>query len=160
MKSSRMIRMVAVLLALVLLIGTAPVALADSGYTLQSGEINTHFLGLQSCTDTEGIPLATSTRTRGNVFPAPNIENHTYVSYIADITHVYAREHLPYIIGYPDGSVRPERDMSRAEAAMVFHRMFWWTRDASEWSRDRLFDRNTFDDVPMDTWFTEAVETL
>ena len=159
MKSNRMTRMMAVLLVLVLLIGAVP-AFASGGYTLQSGEITTHFLGLQSCTDTEGIELAPSTRTRGNVFPAQTIENYTYVRYTADITHVYAREHLPYIIGYPDGSVRPERDMSRAEAAMVFHRMFWWTRDASEWSRDRLFDRNTFDDVPMDTWFTEAIETL
>jgi len=159
-KPNKVTRTLSVLLALVLLIGTAPAALANSGYTLQSGEINTHFLGLQSCTDTEGTPLAPSTRTSGDVLPAPNIENHTYVSYTADITHVYSREHLPYIIGYPDGSVEPERDMTRAEAAMVFHRIFWWTRDASEWDRDRLFDRNTFDDVPHGRWFSEAVETL
>ena len=160
-KSNKITRTLSVLLALVLLIGTVPAtALANSGYTLQAGEINTHFLGLQSCTDTEGAPLAPSTRARGNPFPAPNIWNYTYVRYTADITQVFSREHLPYIIGYPDGSVGPEREMLRSEAAMVFHRMFWWTRDASEWNRDRLFDRNTFDDVPLDRWFTEAVETL
>jgi|GEM_PF-2426541 len=158
MKSNRITRTLAVLMVLVLLIGTAP-ALA-SGYSLQSGEITTHFLGLQSCSDTEGAELAPSTRTQGNPFPAPTIENHTYVSYTADITQVFAREHLPYIQGYPDGSVGSERNMTRAEAAMVFHRMFWWTRDASEWTRDRLFDNNTFDDVSLDRWFTEAVETL
>ena len=159
-KSIRLTRSLAVLMALVLLIGTVPAFAHTPGYSLQGGEITTHFLGLQSCSDTEGVELAPSTRTRGNPFPAPSIENHSYVSYTADITQVFAREHLPYIIGFPNGGVGPEQDMTRAEAAMVFHRMFWWTRGASEFTRDRLFDRNTFDDVPLDRWFAEAVETL
>ena len=152
--------MLAVLMALVLLVGAVPALAHTPGYTLQSGEITTYFLGLESPEDTEGTALAPSTRVRGNPFPAPNIENHSYVRYTSTVQHIYAHEHLPYIIGFPHGGVGPDQDMTRAEAAMVFHRMFWWTRDASEFTRDRLFDRNTFDDVSLDRWFSEAVETL
>ena len=146
------------LLTLALFVGTIPASAGN--YTLQSGEITTHFIGLQSSEDAEGISLAPSVQTRGNPIPAQTIENHTYVSYTANVRHIYAREHLPYIIGYPDSSVQPEREMSRAEAAMVFHRMFWWTRDSSEFNRDKLFTRETFDDVERADWFYEAVKTL
>jgi len=136
----------------------APPALA--AVTWQEGEETTHFTGLHSHNDTEGQPLAPAERETGPVRAAPDIPNYVFVRYEKETTHVYSRQHLPYIRGYPDGSVGPEREMIRSEAAMVFHRMFWWYRDSSYFTQGSLFNRNTFSDVPFGAWFYEAVETL
>ncbi|MCL2843818.1 MAG: isopeptide-forming domain-containing fimbrial protein [Oscillospiraceae bacterium] len=150
-------RLIAVLLVLALLFAAAPIA---NAYTLQTGKITTHYIGLNDHTDTAGQQLTASTERSGSSLAAPDIEHHRFVRYTQEITHVYSQQHRPYIIGFPDGSVGPERDMTRAEAAMVFHRMFWWERDSSDFTRSSLFTTNTFRDVSLEDWFGEAVETL
>lgn len=64
-------------------------------------------------------------------------------------------DHFGYIIGYPDGTVRPEYNITRAEVATIFFRML------KEESRNKLWaTTNTFSDVSRGNWFNTAVSTL
>ncbi len=64
-------------------------------------------------------------------------------------------DHFAYIIGYPDGTVRPEREITRAEVATIFFRML--TDEAREryWSTE-----NDFTDVAQGDWYNNAISTL
>lgn len=64
-------------------------------------------------------------------------------------------DHYAYIIGYPDGTVRPEREITRAEVATIFFRML--TDEAREyyWSTS-----NDFTDVAEGDWYNNAISTL
>lgn len=61
------------------------------------------------------------------------------------------REHDAYLSGYPDGTFRPENDMTRAEAAQMFYNLLL-DKDVSSDTR--------FSDVPADAWYTDAVNAL
>ena len=63
--------------------------------------------------------------------------------------------HYAYIIGYPDGSVRPGAEISRAEVATIFFRMLSDKSRAELWSSD-----NSYEDVTADNWYNNAVSTL
>ena len=61
------------------------------------------------------------------------------------------QDHRLYMVGYPDNTFGPNRNMTRAEAAQMFYAL--------------LLDQNvsyteTFSDVPSDAWYAEAVNTL
>ena len=64
-------------------------------------------------------------------------------------------KHDAYICGYPDGTVKPERQITRAEVATIFFRLL--TDDARQrnWSSE-----NNFSDVSADKWYNNAVSTL
>ena len=60
-------------------------------------------------------------------------------------------DHNAYLNGYPGSRFGPDNNMTRAEVAQMFYNL--------------LLDKNvpitvTFDDVPADAWYTEAVNTL
>ena len=59
--------------------------------------------------------------------------------------------HIPYIIGYVDGSVRPLDKMARAEAAMMLYRLL---------RNPQVKNTASFTDVAGDCWYSEAVLTL
>ena len=64
-------------------------------------------------------------------------------------------DHVAYIIGYPDGTVRPNRSITRAEVATIFFRLL--TDDA----RDRYWSQtNTYTDVIPEAWYNNAISTL
>lgn len=64
-------------------------------------------------------------------------------------------DHFAYIVGYADGTVRPEENISRAETAMIFFRLL--TPEV----RDRnLTSYNPFTDVQDDMWYTKAISTM
>jgi len=64
-------------------------------------------------------------------------------------------DHYAYIIGYPDGTVRPEANITRAEAATIFFRMLTDEARAHYWSQT-----NNFTDVSAEDWFNNAISTL
>ncbi len=64
-------------------------------------------------------------------------------------------DHFGYIIGYPDETVRPTQNITRAEVATIFFRMMTDTARAHYWSTE-----NTFSDVSEDDWFNNAISTL
>lgn len=52
------------------------------------------------------------------------ITNYTYADYTESVEYVYSHKDLTYIIGYPDKGVHPNGDLTRAEAAMIFYRLY------------------------------------
>ena len=64
-------------------------------------------------------------------------------------------DHVAYIMGYPDGRVRPEGEITRAEACTIFFRLL------TESSRDYYFSKvNDYTDVARGDWFNNAISTL
>lgn len=64
-------------------------------------------------------------------------------------------DHFAYIIGYPDGTVQPEGNITRAEVATIFFRLLKDETRADMWS-----NKNDFYDVGKYDWFNNAVSTL
>ena len=63
-------------------------------------------------------------------------------------------EHKAYIVGYDDGTFRPENDMTRAEAATIFARL------VSDKKGERISGNSKFDDVSSNDWFAKEVGYL
>lgn len=84
------------------------------------------------------------------------ITNYTYADYTESVEYVYSHKDLTYIIGYPDKGVHPNGDLTRAEAAMIFYRLY----DGDYPSFTRRMSNSTFKDVSAKNWFYEPVETL
>ncbi len=64
-------------------------------------------------------------------------------------------DHYAYVVGYPDGMVRPSGNITRAEAATIFFRLL--TDD----SRNQFWmTTNAYSDVNRGDWFNNAVSTL
>lgn len=63
--------------------------------------------------------------------------------------------HFAYIMGYPDGLVRPEADITRAEVATIFFRLLEENSRASLWT-----DSNDFTDVSSNRWYNTAISTM
>ena len=81
------------------------------------------------------------------------INGYVYESFSEATEHVYSKECLTYIKGYPDKTVRGERFLSRAEAATIFYRLY----DGFYPQVQRQMTSTTFSDIPQDAWyFTEA----
>lgn len=118
------------------------------------------------------VPGETVT-VRGDIFTAPrgkvlagwSLEENGKVDYKAGDTFrmpgssydLYAvwkdaetMTHTAYISGYPDGTVGPDRTITRAEAATMFYNLL-----SSKNSTPR-----TFVDVPMNQWYANAVTSL
>jgi hypothetical protein len=68
---------------------------------------------------------------------------------------IFTADHIKYIYGYPDGLVKPERNLTRAEAAAVFFRLLSDGYRAGVISRE-----NAFSDVNPGDWFNTEVSTL
>ena len=64
-------------------------------------------------------------------------------------------EHFAYIIGYEDGTVRPDAGITRAEVATIFFRLLTDEARESFWS-----DTNDYSDVADGSWYNIAVSTL
>ncbi len=64
-------------------------------------------------------------------------------------------DHFAYIVGYPDGKIRPENNITRDEVATIFFRLL------TDGTRDIYWTRvNHYIDVPEDLWSNNAISTL
>ena len=64
-------------------------------------------------------------------------------------------DHYAYVVGYSDGTVRPDANISRAEVATIFFRLL------KEEVRDsNLTTENTFADVTNGQWHNKAISTM
>lgn len=64
-------------------------------------------------------------------------------------------DHFAYIVGYEDGTVRPENNITRAEVATIFFRLL------TEESREAYYSEvNAFTDVSDGDWYNNAISTL
>ena len=64
-------------------------------------------------------------------------------------------DHYSYLIGYADGTVRPNGKITRVEVATIFFRLLDDDTRAKYWS-----SKNDFSDVSADKWYNNAVSTL
>ena len=64
------------------------------------------------------------------------------------------KEHKAYIVGYPDGTFRPNGDMSRAEAAAIFARLI------SEEKGESITGKPSFTDVSSEEWYYSYIGYL
>ena len=64
-------------------------------------------------------------------------------------------DHYAYIIGYPDGLVKPNGNITRAEVATIFFRLL--TEEVRE---ANLISSNSFGDVEYGMWFNTAISTM
>lgn len=64
-------------------------------------------------------------------------------------------DHFAYVIGYPDGNVKPMGNITRAEVATIFFRLL------KDDVRDgNLTTTNVFNDVNEGNWFNTAISTM
>ncbi|WP_304508767.1 InlB B-repeat-containing protein [Anaerotignum sp.] len=64
-------------------------------------------------------------------------------------------DHFKYVAGYPDGTVRPNGNVTRAEVTAMFYRLLTASR------RDEIFtSSNSFSDVTQDLWYNKAVSSM
>lgn len=64
-------------------------------------------------------------------------------------------DHFAYVIGYPDGKVHPEGNISRAETAIIFFRLL-----KSDIRDGNLTADNEFSDVSDGQWHNKAISTM
>ena len=80
----------------------------------------------------------------------------TYVNGVLKAIEVLNKEiHFNYVIGYTDGTIRPNNDISRAEVATIFFRLL--TDEARE---QYTTTAGNFTDVKAGMWCNRAIATL
>ncbi len=65
------------------------------------------------------------------------------------------KDHYAYVMGYPEGDIRPNGNITRAEAVTMIFRLL-----KEEVKVANLTEENVFVDVTADDWFNTAVSTL
>ena len=64
-------------------------------------------------------------------------------------------DHYAYVMGYPDGTVRPNGSITRAEVSAILFRLL------SDKTRDEYFTtESSFTDVKAGTWYNNSIATL
>jgi len=71
------------------------------------------------------------------------------------LAEIFSPYHNSFIIGTPDGMIRPHGNITRAEVATVLFRLLDDNFRAAQWSQ-----QNRFSDVHMNQWFNNAVSTM
>ena len=64
-------------------------------------------------------------------------------------------DHFAYIVGYPDGTVQPNGQITRAEATTIFFRLL-----TDESREANLTKTNRYTDVAAGAWYNTAVSTM
>lgn len=68
---------------------------------------------------------------------------------------VKLNDHIAYIAGYPDGTVKPNGNVTRAETATIIWRLM------TDEERDEILTaENDFSDMTEDLWYNKAVSSL
>lgn len=85
------------------------------------------------------------------------IEGYSYRDYSEEVQQIYTHKDLPYIQGYPDKTVRPERYLSRCEAVAIFYRLYDGQYPSS--INTGMTDK-TFSDVPANAWYYNELSKM
>lgn len=111
---------------------------------------------LNGCGGGEIINPETYSISRSEKTPQ-KIEDWVYVDYEESVDYIYIPEDIPYIVGYPDDTVRPLRYLTRAEAAAIFYRLYDgnYPKEVNKYKEGK-----TFTDVPEDHWAHDNIVQL
>lgn len=96
-------------------------------------------------------------RLDGGKHPTDTAKNSRITVYNAEaaVPALFTDDHYAYIVGGPDGTVRPNDNMTRAGVATIFFRLLKDSvRDAN------LLTGNTYTDVPDGHWANAAISTM
>ncbi|MCL2842650.1 MAG: S-layer homology domain-containing protein, partial [Oscillospiraceae bacterium] len=63
--------------------------------------------------------------------------------------------HYAYLIGFPDGTVGPRANITRAEVATIFFRLICDEYRIEIWSQE-----NPFSDVALERWYNNSISTM
>jgi uncharacterized repeat protein (TIGR02543 family) len=141
---------------------TAPAAPSRSGYTFDGWDKDFSNVTSDITVTAQYTAVSTGTVTGGgggggaSTTPTPTPEPTPDEIDVVDegpILASFVQEHIAYIQGYPDGSVRPDGGVTRAEVAMMIWRLL---ADAEK--NDAIASQ--FRDVADDAWYAQAVKYL
>lgn len=121
--------------------------------------------GSTTATTPTPAPVATATPAAGEATADPNatMDPATPSSTIPPYTPADNKvpsvlngdDHFVYIIGYPEGDVRPEGNITREEVATIFYRIL------KDEYRDTVYTKNhNYSDVELSRWSNKAIATL
>ena len=96
----------------------------------------------------------TNTYTGQPTAPEPSVEDTTPTVNTISIP-VFTKKHIAYIKGYPDATVRPTSNITRAETATMIYRLLTDVRRS-----EIKTDKNTFHDVESNFWYNESVSSM
>lgn len=89
------------------------------------------------------------------VLSAENPDIEVYAHWKSDTFRVFLEDHVKYVAGYPDGTVRPNGNITRAEVAVILYSVLTPGMRAQYETA-----HNPFPDVPNGAWYTKAVLTV
>ena len=119
-------------------------------YTVLRSDAGDTLTNTATVTTPDGGPTGEDT-TETPVKPVPPIRPPVD----PDKPELNTEDHYAYIVGYPDGNVKPEGNITRAEVATIFFRLL------TDESRDEFWSQtNPYSDVSEDDWYNNAVSTL
>ena len=70
-------------------------------------------------------------------------------------SHLIADDHFAYVVGYPDGTVQPEGNITREEITTIFFRLL-----KDEYRTKIMDSENSFPDVDVKRWSNKAISTM
>lgn len=98
------------------------------------------------------LPALPSTLLASEILPTTDIADGDAAT---DRPALDRENHNAYLVGYEDGTVRPQNPITRAEVATIFFRLL------TDNGRDRyLTTESDFTDVSADAWYNTPVSTL
>ena len=109
----------------------------------------------------ETTPTGNDTRFQRNEAFVTHIRgtvgNRTYTAQWEQGRVPVSGDHRAFLIGFPDNTMRPQAELTRAEAATIFFRLIddGFRAQPNVWSTT-----NNFADVQSDNWFNNAVSTM
>ena len=130
---------------------------SKSGYTFAGWFDNEGLTGTAVTRLPETFPAGTTTyyaKWTRNYTPRPYTPP-TVVIPDDDALGLNTTDHFAYIIGYGNGEVRPQNNITRAEVATIFFRLL--TDDVRD---ENLTKTNRYSDVAATSWYNTAVSTL
>lgn len=121
-------------------------------YTLNAGTVATNYTitvryGTLTVSDVYILPYIPP------VDPGTDIDDDDVP--LADLPGLNTKDHYAYIAGYPDGTVQPNGNITRAEVATIFFRLFTEEYRNTFWSVSAPFT-----DVEATDWFNTEVATV
>ena len=113
-------------------------------------------LGKQIIANAKGGATYTFTANFGRSSGGSNRPKPPVVEIPDDVpTGLNGKDHYAYVVGYPDGMVYPQKNITRAEVATIFFRLLEdETREAN------MTKSNGYNDMKDGAWYTCAVSTL
>lgn len=127
----------------------APDALGESNW------IFTGWLPEVSDTVTQDITYIAQWKSAGKEDPKPVDPTPTDPKPVVPPVTPFIADHLAYIIGYPEGDVRPNNNILRSEVATVFFRLLTEQMRADHWTQS-----NPYPDVSTGQWFNNAISVM